>query len=646
MADEEFSPGRTDPPASDSEFEQPDGIVSRAVTGTLEENLAALMTSLEEERGVRAQETHELRLMFHTLASSMERGAAVEAAVTAAKSEEGDEAKSENMSLIEVEFGKERAAMASRGDLPSQLRAEFFERLDSVDGYIRADMSSRLNSLDSLIRGEFSARFDTFKADLRGEFQSRCKAIEAHIAPKGGAPLLARVQVMEQELKHIRSATGNCLQGLATRIDTLESKSAIALKAVEALLQTNVAGQPRPNSTGKDETNNSGTEKVDSTSAKEEEENEEAKGEGAPTSLVADGDSGTLRRNSNTALALTSANSNTSGVGMTDDLRQSLQSIVYKVHTALMGSNETELHDSAGTLSRDSSLGDGPAFEKARSADSSLLSRAVSEPDPMPRKDIGLRGGDTAPKAPHKTFKSALQELLKENRALQRETCHMQELHHESMQQAASVNMISLGSNSPSSRGSSLRASASPAEGQAQTTKEEQENMSRSRREVTSQEGDEAAVAEAARPSHPLNPSPKIYEGPPGAYQPQGGSLRVRPGAPGAQASGPRWQPQPQMLNSQFNSKEEPPKVAVSPMLSSSSQRAQAPRPRSVGPVGSSPDGAPRFMMGGQPAHSYPGGPHGVPVPVQAVPHGYPGAQWSSSNLSNSVPARWSRGAT
>lgn len=141
--------------------------------------------------------------------------------------------------LDQAALGRDRSTLAARGELPSQMRADFSARMDSMDSEIRTEMGNKFLSLEKLLRSEINERVDTVDTDLRCEIAARVNALESevrHANPGAGGPVLARIQSIEQDLKHIESQCCR-YEGLAARLEALESTSALSLTTLESELQ-------------------------------------------------------------------------------------------------------------------------------------------------------------------------------------------------------------------------------------------------------------------------------------------------------------------------------------------------------------------------------------------------------------------------
>jgi len=83
--------------------------------------------------------------------------------------------------LIDAAFGREKAALAARGDLPSQLRNEFASRVDSIEVKLRAEIDHRLHSFSHDVLVEMSTKIGSLDTDLRCEIAARMKVLEGEL---------------------------------------------------------------------------------------------------------------------------------------------------------------------------------------------------------------------------------------------------------------------------------------------------------------------------------------------------------------------------------------------------------------------------------------------------------------------------------
>lgn len=139
-------------------------------------------------------------------------------------------------SLVDAAIGKERAMLAARGDLPSQLRTEFASRLEAIDADIRRDLSARIDAVDSACRDEINTRITTLDTALRCDIAARVDSVESELRVMGtnSETLLARVEAVEQRVREAEQSDRGQAQ-LTARLAAVENSSALLLRAVETL---------------------------------------------------------------------------------------------------------------------------------------------------------------------------------------------------------------------------------------------------------------------------------------------------------------------------------------------------------------------------------------------------------------------------
>lgn len=112
--------------------------------------------------------------------------------------------------LVDAALGRERAVLAARGDLPSQLRSEFTARMESIDAELRAEISTRCAAVDSAVREEINTRIDTLDTDIRCEIATRINGLETDLRSAAGAAasLPTRLHSLEESLQELQIAEG------------------------------------------------------------------------------------------------------------------------------------------------------------------------------------------------------------------------------------------------------------------------------------------------------------------------------------------------------------------------------------------------------------------------------------------------------
>lgn len=233
----------------------------RKASAKMENRLGELQRAVDGERDATAQKAVEVRSKCDSLGLKMDaelEGVKVmiarELRELSARTEElrehqgtnslkdtsAHEGKALDAAMIDSALGRERAALAARGDLPSQLRAELVARIESVDSEIRQEMKDRFANIDGSLRSETNTRLDTLNADLRCEIASRLSALEVEklqsVGSVGNSVSAARLQSVEKDVRTIE-AQGRKYESLVGRVQALEMNSQHSFQALEAELK-------------------------------------------------------------------------------------------------------------------------------------------------------------------------------------------------------------------------------------------------------------------------------------------------------------------------------------------------------------------------------------------------------------------------
>eukprot|EP00928_Gymnodinium_smaydae_P013153 TRINITY_DN147_c1_g1_i1.p1 TRINITY_DN147_c1_g1~~TRINITY_DN147_c1_g1_i1.p1 ORF type:complete len:1114 (-),score=253.45 TRINITY_DN147_c1_g1_i1:98-3439(-) len=461
-------------------------------TSTFEDRCHGLMASVEQERRERLDEATELRRRCETLKMKME--AEVEGMHALVDKELGKHSQALRSSsqgqssgtdasqqipdnaLIDAALGRERAALAARGELPSQLRAELVQRVEALDSELRAELKERVATVDESLRTEIHTRVETLNADLRCEVASRFNTVQSELrstvafsnslerSRDGG--LSKRVEALEsdvgQSIQSLQAELRRLLPGLGTQ----------ASGAGGGSLTTTAAGVPPLGPAAAGGAPEGGAERRRASLEPP------LRGSATPTPVLARGvvsmpqsPRGTLGGNREQAFPLTAGKrfdpelrgrrqvsaspapgsrqewvadsvpgSSTPQAqqpqphlpvsrSSRDGLKESIVSLVSKVHNALTGS-ASESQGSGPTRSisvppaLNSSLdgmgsrGDMPGQAKLSRPEIAASAASASRDASTPPADVAES---------REVFKQALQELLEENRALQQETSQIME---------------------------------------------------------------------------------------------------------------------------------------------------------------------------------------------------------------------------